>query len=83
MPKSSLMVKSLWPLKIRRMVKSLRLLKIRRMVKSLRALKSPRLLKYQRLWKYWRDWKSKQPTEELLTVKARQNLQLLTSPWSR
>ncbi len=54
-------VKSLRPEKIRRIVKSLRPEKIRRIVKSLRALKSPRLVKYSRLWKYWRNWKSRRP----------------------
>ena len=55
------MYKCLWPVKVRRIVKSLRTIKIRWMVKSLRTLKSPRLVKYQRLWKYWRNWKSRRP----------------------
>ncbi len=76
------MIKSLRPVKIRQMVKSLRPLKIRRMVKSLNLSKSLRLVKYQRPWKCWRSRKNRRPAEELLTVKARQNLQLLTSPWS-
>ncbi len=76
-PKSWRMAKTSRPVKIWRMVKSLRPLKIRRMVKSLR------LVKYQRPRKCWRSRKSRRPAEELLTVSARQNLQLLTSPWSR
>ncbi len=48
--------------KIKRMVKSFRPEKIRRTIESLRALKSPHLVINPRLWKYWRDWKSKRPT---------------------
>jgi hypothetical protein len=29
--------------------------------KSLRVLESPHLVKYQRLWKYWWNWKSRRP----------------------
>ncbi len=76
------MVKSLRPLKIRRMVKSWHPVKIRRMVKSLRLSKSLRLVKYGHPWECCRSRKSRRPAEELLTVWARQNLQLLTSLWS-
>ncbi len=83
------MVKSLRLLKIKRMAKSLCLPKIRRMVKSLRLLKirrmakSLRLVKYQRPWKCWRSRKSRRPLKNSLLVRLGQNLQLLTSPWSR